>query len=251
MCNHFFQLVFCIIKMCWFCDENRWVFFSSWIFSFWLRTVVSMSFPLSSHLVIANFIMDKQKIIDRKKRCSTRKLRPTNRILWSSSSSPPPPPISSTFIAFFFIIHTLWPTNWNDGYYKWVLATAGKHKLDNNLCYFALKNHLRNAPHTINRRRNDDDVMRVCVCMCLLCAEWDSPCHMSCNARIHVPTKNDKPTRGKSKRCYACIYTQYNCRFRFSLDLYVTLLLCFSLPSWFAFIFMFAQWKHPFNCVIW
>lgn len=93
----FFQLIFCIIKMCWFRDENR-CFFTS---SFWFGAAVSTSFPLSSHLVIANIIMDKQKIIDRRKQSSTRKLRPTNRTLWSSSSSPPPPAVSSTFIAFF------------------------------------------------------------------------------------------------------------------------------------------------------
>ena len=108
--------------------------------------------------------MGKQKIIDRRKQCYTRKLRPTNRILWSPSSSSSPPPISSTFHCFFSSFTRLRPTNRNDGYYKWVLATAGKHKLDDNLCYFALKNHLRIESHTINRRHNDDDVVRVCVC---------------------------------------------------------------------------------------
>lgn len=195
-------------------------------FSFWLGTAVSMSFPLPSRLIIANIIMDKQEIIDRRVSSVAQEncvqlieyydLHHHHHRQYHQHSSP------------FFSSFPLYdrPTGMMD-----TISECWQQQVSTNYTTISVILHLKTI--CVSSHRQTPQWCGACV----LSAEWDSPCHVSCNTRIHASTKNDKQTGGKSERCYACINTRYNCRFRFSLDLYVTWLFCFFAPLVLCFHF--------------
>lgn len=113
-----------------------------------------------------------------------------------------------TIIGNRFIIYSLWPSKWWIHIYtmrRHGMATAGKHKLDDNLCYSILKNHLRTASSHLPSIR-----------MLQLFTTRSEFIPYATHTRTHIHMSWEMSTAKKNilYGCYASINTRYNCRFR-------------------------------------